>query len=250
MTIFDATYYGICLALTSLLSGVFIASVRLRFRARSAASEAFATAVMLATGGAGVALVGGVSLNALAPETGDLFYQRTHFAIFYVGFAAMLVGLTRVARVTQLVEWPRLPIQVALGLTGVLWGTFGIAVIAAAMALAVAGPTPQSAGHVPQQTIYFVPVFLAFAFCIVVPLGLAIASGPGWRRRALVWFALFASLTFVGFLREANLITSSGEPMVDLLAAFAPFSLAGLALYLNLRTVMTGVATEHAAPRA
>jgi Na+-translocating ferredoxin:NAD+ oxidoreductase RNF subunit RnfB len=49
------------------------------------------------------------------------------------------------------------------------------------------------------------------------------------------WLAAFAGLGLIGVLREAQVIPSSGDPLVDVLVAFLPFVACGLCVFDGIR---------------
>ncbi len=79
---------------------------------------------------------------------------------------------------------------------------------------------------------------------ILVSLATGFRERPGMRT-LLAWYAGFTVLLLIGALREATIIPSSGEPLVDLLLAFVPFAAAGICLFLSLRIL---IADRFAAP--
>jgi hypothetical protein len=91
-----------------------------------------------------------------------------------------------------------------------------------------------SHGRVAQQTVFYLPLVVVLVIGLVLMLALA-AQDAGDRalRRARLWFGGFSGLALVGVLREATVIPSSGEPLVDLLVAFGPLVLAGFCLGLS-----------------
>jgi hypothetical protein len=97
----------------------------------------------------------------------------------------------------------------------------------------------------PQQVVYFLPVFVELALAggrVVAAIG---GGGTGPYRGRLVWFLAFTVLGFVGLLREATIIPSY-EPLVDLGLAFGSSMAATACLWMAGRPIFA--ATRSAAP--
>lgn len=65
---------------------------------------------------------------------------------------------------------------------------------------------------------------------------LSVPPVPSWvsadqPQTARPWLAAFAAFVLVGVLREATIIPSTDETLLDLLLAFVPFTVAVLCLY-------------------
>lgn len=173
----------------------------------------------------------GVGLNLVSPLTGDLLYQQVHFTIFYLGFALLLHGIEALA-------WPTAASPSSRRLRWLGRGAFGLAVAVAAVYLYDPASYTASGHHVAQQGVFYLPLVVVLLLGATVPTAVALAR-PDERalRTARLWFAAFATLAFVGMLRESTLLPSSGEPMVDLLLAFGPFALGGVCLWLSARSL-------------
>ena len=79
-----------------------------------------------------------------------------------------------------------------------------------------------------QEPLFFLPLF--------VVLAAGAARLPSWldaaqRRTAQPWLAAFAAFTLLGSLRESTIMPATDQPIVDLLLAFGPFTLASLCVY-------------------
>jgi hypothetical protein len=242
---YDAIYYGICLTMTLVLVVTLIRGVRFRRRSVDSQRRAHESGILTIAAGTAIAFVVGVGLNAIRSSTGDLFYQQSHFVAIYVGFGMITFGVIHVLGTAPSNEshgparwtWPILRCLVWLAYAG---ATF---VAGSALAHAdedIPGLLSRST-HVVQQVVFFLPVFVTLAIGAVTLLGLAaVRVDPQWRRRSLAGLGLFAAMAFVGFLREATIIPSSGEPFVDLFMAFGPFVLAVVFLSLGERFAELG----------
>jgi hypothetical protein len=220
---FDALYWslgGVMLVAFLATIARSVADLRARRGSRSVASATLLVAI-----GALLALVAGFSLNALRPITGDLVYQQVHFIAFYVAFGLVLWGFDRVGMTGD-------PASTAgRVLRGTVWGAFGLGTaIAIAALLDPAGYRIVSSGDVRyvQEPLFFLPLFVA--------LGVGVAWLPGWlsvhaRGSARPWLAALSGFMLLGMLREATIVPSTDQPIVDLLLAFGPFTVAALCLY-------------------
>ena len=234
----DATYRGSAGVMMFVLLATAIRAGRVRGALADPSGRTQATATMLTALGVGSALVIGVGLDALRVSTGDLFYQQVHFAAFYVGFALVLRAADLITsddrRADPALVTPTMWRWVRFG----LWAAYAVSVaIALAKLLAAGNGTPGHDQRVPQQVVYYLPVFCSLAIAAIAPLALAARTPDrGWRRRVLVWFGAFAALSFVGMLREATIIPST-EPLVDVVIAFGPFTAGTICLYMSCRAV-------------
>jgi hypothetical protein len=159
--------------------------------------------------------------------TGDLVGHQLRFALFYVGFGLVLAGMEHLA-------WP-----LGTGSRTYRWrwlgrSAYGAAIVLAAPFLLDPASYTTSHGRVAQQTVFYLPLVVVLLIGLVLTLALATRE-PCDRalRRARLWFGAFSGLALVGVLREATVIPSSGEPLVDLLVAFGPLILAGFCLGLS-----------------
>lgn len=192
--------------------------------------------------GLAIALLGGVSLDTLMKSgvIGDLFYQQVHFSIFYLGFGLIVYGIVAAAWPANQNDPARSRIRLGL------WVLYVLSVIVAAYYLFVPSALviTVSGGvqHVAQQPIYFVPLF----FTLLVELIAIPFLARNSSRKVAAWWALFVGLVLVGLLREATVIPSTGEPILDLLLAFGPFTLGGLCLWMSLRTLLSSARAGNA----
>jgi hypothetical protein len=239
---FDATYYALAGALAIIVGYTTILGFRIRRTLVDSTNRDRALGVGLAAIGVAVSLYVGVSMDAMAKSgfIGDLFYQQAHFSIFYLGFGLMLYGID------VMIFSGRHPRIRAL-----MWVAYLATVaISAANLLNLATYTISYSGgmqHVAQQQVFFLPLFLVLIFGIIGMQRVASESEDRAQRWQSISFGLFASLVFVGMLREATIIPSSGDPFVDLLLAFVPFTIGSICLLISatsLRHVKLGAASQ------
>jgi hypothetical protein len=241
---FELIYYGLAAGLAVVLLAVAVKGLRLRRELPDRMSRASALGVALAALGVETALVAGVTLDALRPVTGDLLYQQVHFSIFYLGFALLLRGVDQVASSGPTLRPVRVWAVARVGVWIAYAGAVGFSVWLLANAGAAATAQQQAMRHVPQQPAFFLPLLLVLGVSTIVLAWLATDRGSERGMRGLVaWFSGFTALALVGCLREATIIPSSGEPVVDVLVAFGPFAAGGVCLALALATLaLTGPA--------
>jgi hypothetical protein len=249
---FELIYYGLATGLAVVLLTTAVKGMRLRRLLPDRTSRASALGVALAAIGVETTLVAGVTLDALRPVTGDLLYQQVHFSIFYLGFALVLSGVDQVASSQPTLTPVRAWAAARAGIWIAYAGAVGFSVWLLANAGAAATAQQRALHHVPQQPAFFLPLLLVLAVSTVVLAWLATTRGAARETRGLVaWLSAFTGLVLIGCMREATIIPSSGEPLVDLLVAFGPFAAAGVCLSLGLATLaFTGPARlrERGAP--
>jgi hypothetical protein len=182
--------------------------------------------VSLVALGALLTLVAGVGFLELerAVLIDSLLYQQAHFALFYVAFGLILSGVLATGR-----QWP---IQ-----WRILWWT-GFAMTIAIAAVVLFDPTTytftQSGGRVNavQQAVFYLPlVFVTAAGVLGLP------TRAMRTRPQSIWVALCCGAVLVGLLREATIIPALGDPLLDLLAAFVPFTLGSVCLLIAVRSL-------------
>jgi hypothetical protein len=241
---FEAIYYLLTAMIAIVLVTVTGLSIIAERRTSSSIFRKDALGIGLAAIGATVSILGGVSLDTLAKSgsINGLFYQQSHFLIFYGGFALIFYGLTRMllgATVSLFLEKKK---QLRQRFLILLWSSFVSTVIVSSVYLL--NPSTYtiiySGGslHVAQQQIFFLPlIFTCVLGSLAVPLGMIGKEGQFPRKMAL-WFGVFSIFTLIGVLREATLIPSSGNPLIDLLVAFGPFAIASLCLLFSSKSLL------------
>jgi hypothetical protein len=219
---FDALYWSFgAVMLLALLATLARSVVGLR---EGSQARTRAEATLVAAVGALLALVAGFGFNALRPLTGDLLYQQSHFAAFYVAFGLVLWAFDRVGMIGSRET------EAGRNVRTLTWGAYGLAtVIALAGLLTPDGYRIVTQGDVRyvQQPLFFLPPLVALSVGAAWLPSWALGQRPDPVRR---WFALLAAFMLLGMLREATIIPSTDQPVLDLLLAFAPFTLATLCL--------------------
>ncbi len=248
--IFDATYRTLSGIMALILLATAGWALLRRRRSTDAATRAVALGVAVTALGVELALVVGVGLDAIRASTGDLFYQQAHFAVFYIAFGLILTAVDAVAGAARGATLSRGPSRGWLAARLAAWGAFVLSVTVAGAFLVQAGALPgATGGRVPQQAVFYLPVFVVLGLAALVLGGVAL-TGRGPLRAVCAWFAAFAALIFLGMLREATILPSSGEPLVDLLVAFGPFTAASMCLFLGGRSVPAAREAPAVAPPA
>ena len=178
-----------------------------------------------------VTLVAGVGLNAAKDLTGDLVFQRLHFAIFYVGFAVLLWGVRGAGNLGDRPD--------------VLW--VGLLVYALSVGIAAYGLTDPStfrsvaaSGEVRyiQEPTFYLPLITALG--IALTAGVAGVRRHGGDRRVDISLAAFALLSLIGVLREAAILPGLGNPELDIVSIFLPIAGATICLFVGQSLVLTG----------
>ena len=222
-TVFDALYWSLGgVMLLAFIGTIGRSASDLR---RSAGDRSQREATLAVAVGALLTLVVGIGLNGLRSVTGDLFYQQGHFVLFYVGFGLVLWGFDRVGMLGDHASAPGRRRRT------ITWGAFALSTGAALVGLL----TPDSyrivsGGDVRyvQEPLFFVPLFVVLAAgAIQLPTWLVVAE----RQTARPWLAALAASMLIGMLREPAILPATDQPIVDLLLAFGPFTLAALFLF-------------------
>jgi hypothetical protein len=222
MSIFDLTYYGLAVVMLGILGYSAGAGLMLSHQLASPLARNQALGLSLAALGALLTLVSGVVILELARARliDSLLYQQVHFSIFYVSFGLILYGVIALAR-----RW-----------RAALWAGFALAIVIAAAFLFNPGTYTfthrGSQINAVQQLVFFLPLFFVTAAGVfTLPLGTARSD----QRR--VWFALCCAAILLGLLRESTIIPSLGDPELDLLVAFGPFSVGSFCLFMTVRSL-------------
>ncbi len=228
----------------------FFLGLRIRQTVTSRSGRSRALGMSLVALGTAVSVLVGVSFDILAKNAiiGELLYQQAHFSVFYIGFALVLFGFLAALFSARGAILPSDNQHRVNRLQIFLWMLYVLCVAIAAASLfrpATYTIITSSGLHYVQQPIFFFPLFVSLAMGIV---GLSVAAARSTRsrlRRHLAWLDLFAVLVFIGLLREATLIPTSGIPLVDLLVAFGPFTIASFCLLMSVLP-LRGVSEETA----
>jgi hypothetical protein len=184
--------------------------------------------------GLGLASIGFASIIAEAAvliamlrshSIGGVLYLQTEFSLAYFASAVILLGAIMSARID-----PRL--------RRISWLAFALSVCIAAFYLLNPGTyvITSSVGveHAAEEEVFWLPAFTAMIIGAASLLSQRLSSieSGGFST----WFTLFFIAEFVGIMRESTIIPSFGDPLLDLLAAFVPFSVGSVFLYMSARS--------------
>ncbi len=243
---FDVIYYSLSgTIILTLLCTVFYG-----FKIRRALADPLqrnrALGLSLTALGMGVSVIGGVLLTDLARSgaLSDLLEQQARFSVFYAGNGLILYGIDATASAARQSD-PFLSDERRWVLLRVLlWASFAIAVLIAALYLFNPGTYTftykGNRQHAVQQQVFYLPLFVTTAIGAILLPFLAVRSKDAALRGHLIWFGLFAAFVGVGLLRESVIIPLSADPLIDMLVAFVPFTVAGISLCLAVRSLPIG----------
>jgi hypothetical protein len=243
--IFDPTYYGLTALIVVLALAATLLSLRLGRRSADEKQRVRATGTGIAALGFVVVFIATTTFLALlrAGALGGILYQQAQFSVAYVGIALMLYGVERAVTTAETSDPQPNRANRERKLRAAIWIAFAVSVVVAFVYLFNPSTytVTESGGtqHVAQQGIFWLPAFVAFAAGVGGLPVLALVTRDATARRHAIWFGLFFVIELLGILKESLLIPSSGDPFVDLLAAFIPFTVGGLCLLasaLSLRS--------------
>jgi|GEM_PF-2903465 len=236
-TAYDTLYYSLSAISVLVLAYTMFLGLKKRHGLPDATSLNQAVGIALAALGFAVSILAGVFLDTLMKRAiiTDLLYQQLHFPIFYIGVALVLFGIDSSLLTAQKSIQSQSKKPGVKQLRILQWGVFIVTIAIAVFYLLTLSVNPSQ--HVAQQPVFFLPVIFVISIGIVELPILAIMSRNSSLRKHLAWFSLSMFLIFVGALREATIIPSSGEPWIDLLAAFGPFTAASFCLYMSTRSL-------------
>ncbi len=230
----DPIYYTLSILILLFLVLAITLSIRATRTIQTPALAKLAQGVRLAAVGTVIALLGGLLADALLKN--NSIFQQARFGGYYVGFALITWRLSTVARQVQ--ETQALPkLMASPKITGwVMWALFfGTLAIALFYLLNPATFVRNPSGSQIQLVVYWVPMLTAAGVGAVVLVSLALAvKVSGWRT-FLLWSGGFSAFVFIGLLRESQLLPDLGDPLANLLAAFGPFAIGSLCLFLAAR---------------
>ncbi len=245
-TIFDLTYYLLAIIITLLLAYSFFLGLRIRQAVTGRSGRSRALGMSLVALGTAISVLVGVSFDILAKNAilSELVYQQAHFSVFYVGFALVLFGFLAALFAAREEVLPSGSQRGVNRLQIFLWMLYILCVVVAAVSLfnpASYTVITSSGLHYVQRPIFFLPLFATLAVGIVGLSFAAARSRDPRLRRHLAWLDVFAVFAFIGLLREATLIPASGIPLVDLLVAYGPFTIASFCLLVSLLPLRGGM---------
>ncbi|MDA4124806.1 MAG: hypothetical protein OK438_05070 [Thaumarchaeota archaeon] len=237
--VFDPTYYGLTALIIIVAVAAAVFGLRMRIKFTDHGLRTRATGTGLAAFGFAMIFVATTSFLALdrAALLGGFLYQQAQFVVVYVGAAMMLYGVTRTVfpEADAGLETQRADREKRF--LAALWIAFVVSVVIALTYLfnpstytvTVSGGTQRVA----QEGIFYLPPFVIFvAGAVGLPV-FALRHRDSSIRRHAIWFGLFFVLELFGVLRESTLIPSAGDPFVDLLVAFIPFTAGGFCLFAS-----------------
>jgi len=238
-SIFDPTLYVLTgvIASVAVLTAIFCLVARNKFADQRQRSRVTGTGVSAL--GYALVIVAAITLLTLmrASVLGGFLYLQAEFVVAYLACAMILFGVDQI--VFPIGESPGKPTNPhgEIGARAAIWASFLVCVgIALAYLLNASTYTVSSTGpvhHVAQQEVFWLPAFFVVVLgALTVPV-FAIRHSQGAIRRQAVFVALFFLLVPIGMLKESNLIPSLGDPLLDMLVAFVPFTAASFCLLLG-----------------
>lgn len=236
-TVYDTLYYALAAASTLMLIYATFLGFKKRHNFSNPTYKNQALGIALAALGFAITIFGGVFLDTLTKSgiISDLLFQQSHFSILYVGLAMILFGIDASLLTAQKLFQSHVSNLHVKQQRILLWVVF-----LATTAISVFYLFTLSAGpsqHVGQQLVFYLPIiFVILVGIIELPI-LSVISKNSPLRKILTWFGLSMFLIFVGALREATIIPSSGEPLIDLLVGFGPFTAASVCFYVSIRSL-------------
>ncbi len=232
---YGGLYYSLSAATITLLFCAIFMLLRRRAKAIDRTNRNQTIGICLAALGFVLIILFGVILDTLTKSgfISDLLFQQIHFPIFYLGGALILFGIdSSIVTVQQSKLFTKK--HTANQLRTFQWGIFVLTIAVSIFYLLTL--SVGSTGHVAQQPILFLPIiFVILVGMIELPIMSFMSKG--FLRKHFVWFSLTIFLIFIGALREATIIPSTGEPWIDLLVAFGPFTVASFCLLMAARSL-------------
>lgn len=227
--VFDPTLYGLSATVVLISLGAAYLALRSRGLARG---RALGTG-LVAIGYAAIVLVD-ISLLVLfrVGTLGGVLYLQVEFAASTVGCLLVLYGLDRVVFANG-------SAGDAKKARAVMWTIFAISAgIAMAYLLdPLTYPVTAVAGtrHVAQEPVFYLPAFVTLvAGAAGLPVAIfRMSGGRSPERRHAAWVAAFFALGIAGVLKESDLIPSLGDPLLDMLVAFVPFTAASVCILMS-----------------
>lgn len=241
--VFDPTLYGLSAVLLSVLFYTFITGLRSSKSVKKPDDGSSLIGTGFVALGTMISIAGSIFLLVLLRSSiiGGIFYQQVQFAIGYLGTGVILYGLQRIVFPNQLGSLSKLSSSSRPRLTVLIWIVFlGSVILSGAFLLNPSTySTSQSEGtqHVPQQTIFWLPVLVTMAIGLTGILAKRIRLENRGLSLSSLWLFLFFVSALIGILKESNIIPTLGDPFADLLVAFIPFTLASIFIYASARTL-------------
>jgi hypothetical protein len=237
--VFDPTLYGLTalIAVVALCAAIF--GLRANARFTNPAQKGRAAGTGLVALGFAVIVVTEIAFLVLmrAEIIGGYLYQQAQFSVAYAGSAMILYGVGRAAFAAIAQEGELSSVGPMAKLRQMMWIVFLVSVVVSAAYLfdpltytvTSVGGTPQVA----QELVFWLPVFVTLAAGAIGMTVSSVRSRTAAVRRHAVWFSLFFFSVIFALLRESTIIPSSGDPLVDLLAAFVPFAVGSICMCMS-----------------
>jgi len=238
-TIFDPTLY----ALTALIGLVAILTAIICVRTRGMLSDQGQRSRAIGTGmsalGYSIVLVAAISLLTLMRDgvVSGFIYLQAEFIVAYLASAMILYGVDKTVFPMKGSASRPSNARREIRARAAIWAAFFVSVgIALAYLLNPSTYTVTSTGlvqHVAQQGVFWLPAFFTVVVgALTVPV-FAVRRSDGATRRHAIYLSLFFFLVPIGMSKESNLIPSLGDPLLDMLVAFVPFTAASFCLLLS-----------------
>ncbi|HEY6283249.1 MAG TPA: hypothetical protein VIW22_04920 [Nitrososphaerales archaeon] len=223
--VFDPTLYGLTALVTLVSLGAAILALR---RRGSEPSRALGTGLVAI----GYAIILGVAISLLAlvraGGLGGVQYLQIEFTAAYAGCATLMYGIDRVMFANGSGQRKRT-------LRGALWSMFfvslGIGFAYLLNPLTFMVTTVGGTQHVAQESVFWLPPSVTLiAGAVGLPAIVRANDKDITVRKHSLWLALFFIAIIAGVLKESNAIPSLGDPLVDMLVAFIPFTVGSLCI--------------------
>jgi hypothetical protein len=237
--IFDPTLY----ALTAVVVVVAALTTLLCISARNTFADQRQKSRVLGTGvcalGYAVVIIAAIVLLTLmrADVVNGFVYLQAEFGVAYVACAMILYGVDKAVFPMKELANQLSDARREFGVRAAIWASFLVTLgIALAFLLNTSTYTVSSTGsvqHVAQQGIFWLPAFFVVAVGAVSVPASAVRHSQGAIRRQAIYLALFFLLVPIGMSKESNLIPSLGDPLLDMLVAFVPFTAASSCLLVG-----------------
>ncbi|HUI01251.1 MAG TPA: hypothetical protein VLX56_06445 [Nitrososphaerales archaeon] len=178
------------------------------------------------------------------------FYLQAEFSGAYIASALILLGLDGMVLRDGGSASPTRSRRV---LRPAVWVAFAACVVYASAILLnpqAQVVTSNAAGqHVAQQEVFYLPTFYSLLVSVLGVVFRAYGSRARGTRRQETLLSLFLVAVIAGLLRESTIIPSLGDPLADMLAAFAPFAIGSVFLYASAKTRIPG-SSSYSFPKA
>jgi hypothetical protein len=243
--VFDPTYYALTALVLVLSSSSFFIALRNRGKFVDSRKEGAALGIGLIALGFSVIFLIAFILLALfrIGSLGGFLYLQMEFILVYAGCTLVIFGVSKGMFSHRELDTPthRRSFDIETMVRSAPWLAFvfsvGIALIYLFNPQTYTVTVVGGIRHVAQETIFWLPPFVTILVGALSALILTIKETERTIRVAMTWLELFFVSEIVGLLKESNLIRSFGDPYVDLLAAYVPFTLGSIFLLMSARKI-------------